>query len=143
MNDVPQANSDSQPLARIPSLPESEAAVAFGGATAADPTTGDPAQREAADFAASKSRKQLEEEAYVAEHGRSERFRNHFENLAVFALWVSAISIALVALVWLAHMIMPTSRRWLSNEDLSHIQSIVTAGLLVGVIGNHFKKRLG
>jgi hypothetical protein len=40
-------------------------------------------------------------------------------------------------------MVLRPGDRWLSAEDLSHIQSIVTAGLLVGVVGNHFKKRLG
>lgn len=66
-----------------------------------------------------------------------------FENLAIVALWLSAVVIAACGLIWLAHMVLPEKWRWLAKDDVSHLQSIVTAGLLVGVIGNHFKKRLG
>lgn len=122
----------------IPPLSPSEVEAAN-----ADVVGPDDAQREAATLSRGKSRKELEEDAFRAEFGRSERFRNQFENLAIFALWGASVSVAVTSFIWLAHMIMPASWRWLTGEDLSHIQSIVTAGLLVGVIGNHFKKRLG
>ncbi len=48
-----------------------------------------------------------------------------------------------VGAVWLWHMGAPEKWRWLKSDDVSHLQSIMTAGLLVGVIGNHFKKRMG
>ncbi|NIJ34301.1 hypothetical protein [Sphingomonas oligoaromativorans] len=107
-----------------------------------DPRPLDAAQQEAADFSSGKSRDELAEEAFRGEHRRNEKFRNHFEVMAICALWLTAIAVTGIGSVWLLHMVLPANRRWLSSEDLSHIQSIVTAGLLVGVIGNHFKKRL-
>ena len=120
-------------------LPPVEAELA---AASVDSLDGDRARAEEAALVAGFTRKQMADRAYRAEHDRSERFRNHFERLAIVALWSMAIAILLIAAVWLLHMILPAERRWLTTEDLSHIQSIVTAGLLVGVIGNHFKKRL-
>jgi hypothetical protein len=127
-----------QSLLQIPKLPQSEIEAAKG-----ESSLKDAAQQEAATLASGLSRSQLEDNAAVADHHRSERFRNNFENLAIFALWVLSISVAAIGAIWLLHMVLPAKFRWLSTEDLSHIQSIVTAGLLVGVIGNHFKKRLG
>ncbi|MGN6124803.1 MAG: hypothetical protein ACTHOJ_17805 [Sphingomonas oligoaromativorans] len=108
----------------------------------ADPRPLDAAQQEAADFSSGKSRDELAEEAFRGEHRRNEKFRNHFEVMAICALWITAFAVTGIGSVWLLHMVLPAKYRWLSSEDLSHIQSIVTAGLLVGVIGNHFKKRL-
>jgi hypothetical protein len=137
MNEEPADNAAGQSREEIPGLPDFEAAAAL-----AEPVTNDPAQAEAAQLSEGLTKDELEKRAEVAEHGRTERFRDHFERLAIFALWVSAIAIALVGSVWLLHMVLPCRYRWLSTEDLSHIQSIVTTGLLVGVIGNHFRKRL-
>jgi cation transport ATPase len=86
---------------------------------------------------------ELKKDAERQEHHRNQRFRHHFEHIAVCTLWLAAIAIASVGAIWLWHMIAPSNLRWLTGEDVSHLQSIVTAGLLVGVIGNHFKKRLG
>ena len=86
---------------------------------------------------------ELQKDAERQEHHRNQRFRHQFEYIAICALWLAAIAIVSVGAIWLWHMTAPSNLRWLSGEDVSHLQSIVTAGLLVGVIGNHFKKRLG
>jgi len=139
MSEPADGNQSGQATVIIPSLPQSEENAALG----VPASLIDPAQQEAASLSSGLSRKQLEERAEIAEHGRSERFRNHFENLAIVTLWIAALSVIGLAIVWFWHLIMPSSYRWLNTEDISHIQSIVTAGLLVGVIGKHFKKRLG
>jgi uncharacterized membrane protein YjjB (DUF3815 family) len=84
----------------------------------------------------------MEDEAKRNEHGRNQRFRNQFEYIAIASLWLASAAITIVGGIWLWHLVAPPQGRWLSTEDVSHLQSIVTAGLLVGVIGNHFKKRL-
>lgn len=85
----------------------------------------------------------LQKDADFREHGRNQRFRHQFELIAICALWIAAAAIAGVGGVWLWHMAAPDRWRWLKSDDVSHLQSIMTAGLLVGVIGNHFKKRMG
>lgn len=134
---VESTESDGQPRETIPGLPESEIVLANQSEQA------DSASLEAITLSGGLSRGELEKQALFAEHGRNEKFRNHFENLAIIALWLSAVVIAACGLIWLAHMVLPEKWRWLAKDDVSHLQSIVTAGLLVGVIGNHFKKRLG
>ena len=89
------------------------------------------------------SAEEIQKDAEVREHGRNQRFREQFEWLAIASLWVSAVAILLVGGVWFWHLLLPERWRWLKPDDVSHLQSIVTAGLLVGVIGNHFRKRLG
>lgn len=86
---------------------------------------------------------ELQKDAVRREHDRNQRFRHHFELIAIASLWVAAIAITGIGGVWIWHMAAPESWRWLKGEDVSHLQSIMTAGLLVGVIGNHFKKRMG
>lgn len=86
---------------------------------------------------------ELKRDADRQEHDRNQRFRHHFELIAIGALYLGATAISGVGGVWLWHMAAPPSWRWLTGEDISHLQSIMTAGLLVGVIGNHFKKRVG
>ncbi|HKR91371.1 hypothetical protein [Novosphingobium sp.] len=86
---------------------------------------------------------ELEQDAVRREHDRNQRFRHHFELIAIIALWLTAGFVVAIGAVWLWHMAAPLCWRWLSSEDVSHLQSIMTAGLLVGVIGNHFKKRMG
>lgn len=127
-----------QPI--IPGLPETEALAA--GDTTASPDVA-KAFLEAASLSAGKSPDQLASDAAFKEHDRNQRFRDHFEMLAIFALWASAFAICGIGAVWAWHLVAAPRLRWLSTEDISHLQSIVTAGLLVGVIGNHFKKRLG
>lgn len=134
---VESTESDGQPRETIPGLPESEIVLANQNEQA------DPANLEAIALSGGLSRGELEKLALVAEHGRNEKFRNQFEILAIIALWLSALVIAACGLIWVAHMVLPEGCRWLSKDEVSHLQSIVTAGLLVGVIGNHFKKRLG
>ena len=132
----PKQPSEISPLS-IPGVPESERAAAT--AAGADRF----AQLEEESLSQGLSENELKRQATLNEHGRSERFRDQFERLAVVALWLTALALAAIGVVWMAHLILPERWRWLSSDDLTHIQSIVTAGLLVGIVGSHFRKRLG
>lgn len=134
MNDFSSGIPDLQ----IPSLPLEEARAA----TSADPISAAKAWKEAEQLSKNKAPEELQAEAAELEHGRNQIFRNHFERLAIASLYVSSIAVAAVGGVWLWHMAMPQRWRWLPISDVQHLQSIMTAGLLVGVVGNHFKKRL-
>lgn len=77
------------------------------------------------------------------EHDRTENFRNHFERIAVCALWVFAAAMLVVGLTWFYHIITPETWHWLSPEGVAKIQNIVTGGILAAVAGGHLKRRLG
>lgn len=122
----------------IPGVPESERLASSGPAQATD-----FAQLEIESLTQGLSEDELRRRATHSEHNRSERFRDQFETLAIIGLWAVSLAVAAMGVVWIAHLILPLRWRWLSSEDLTHIQSIVTAGLLVGIVGSHFRKRLG
>ena len=121
---------------QIPGVPAEETAAAGRASSNAQ------AWREAASLTRDASPEDLASDAASQEHDRSQRFKNNFEWMAIGGLWLGAVAVAAVGGVWLWHMAAPSRWRWLTGEDVSHLQSIMTAGLLVGVIGNHFKKRL-
>lgn len=125
------------PAPQIPDIPAAETAAAL------DPAASAQSRAEEELLSQNATPEELERDAARQEHGRNQRFRHHFEYIAIGALYVAAIAILGIGGVWLWHMAAPTRLRWLSQEDVSHLQSIMTAGLLVGVIGNHFKKRMG
>lgn len=133
----PLEPSGEPPPKKIPGLPAAEIAAAVEGISL------EKAIAEVDSLSRNETPEQLERDAQRKEHSRNQRFRDHFEWIAIFALWVAAISITAVGAVWLWHMAGPEKWRWLKGEDVSHLQSIMTAGLLVGVIGQHFKKRMG
>lgn len=126
----------------IPPLPLEEL-VAAGSVMSGETVSIDFGQSEVENLSSRRSKKQLSEDAEASEHRRSENFRDHFERLAVIGLWIAALTLGAISIAWVAHMVLPAKWRWLKSEDLTHIQSLVTTGLLVGVIGNHFKKRMG
>jgi hypothetical protein len=84
----------------------------------------------------------LEREAAEQEHDRNQKFRNHFEKIAIGALWILAFGLLAIALIWLYHMVTPICWHWLDIEQLDDLQGILTGGLIVGVLTDHFRKRL-
>lgn len=122
---------------QIPGIPPAEQAASGESASI------ERAWAEAELLSRNATPEELERDAAQREHDRNQRFRHHFEKIAIVALWVAAFAIAAVGAIWIWHMAAPERLRWLKGEDVSHLQSIMTAGLLVGVIGNHFKKRMG
>ncbi|MBO9724295.1 MAG: hypothetical protein J7530_07970 [Novosphingobium sp.] len=138
MNDPgpPPEISGEPPPKKIPGLPATEIAAAVEGISL------QKAIAEVDSLSRGETPEQLQRDAERKEHTRNQRFRDHFERIAICSLWVAALAIAAVGGIWLWHMAMPESARWLKKDDVSHLQSIMTAGLLVGVIGQHFKKRM-
>lgn len=129
-------SSDTLPqIPRGPALREKVTAAAAGSDT--------KAQKEEDQFGSKRSAEQLAEDAAELEHGRTQRFRDAFEHVAIGALFVGGCIILVLAAVWALHLVLPADKRWLTAEDLTHIQTLLTAGVLVGVVSSHFKKRLG
>lgn len=133
----PRPELSGGPTPQIPGLPPTELAASISR------TSVERAVAEEESLSQKATPEELQKDADRREHDRNQQFRHHFELIAIGALYIGATAITGVGGVWLWHMAAPQSWRWLAGEDISHLQSIMTAGLLVGVIGNHFKKRVG
>jgi hypothetical protein len=115
----------------------------------------DPALKEAAQLSSGKSIDELEELARRKEHARGEAFRDHFENLAIAAMYVLFGTLCVFGIVWALHMILPERcvsiigcksyciGRWLTGDQITILQDIVTGGLIAGLLADHFRKRVG
>jgi hypothetical protein len=77
------------------------------------------------------------------EASRTERFRDHFERLAIVTLYVVWAILCLVAVARLYHLLAPPLWWRLPDEQVARLQSIVTGGVLASIAGGHVKKRLG
>lgn len=124
----------------IPGLPpEEEQAVRADS----DGAKGSTAAAEARQIASGLPADELARQARELEHGRTQRFRNHFEILIIGGMYSFAITLAVIGATWLWHLITPEQLHWLKSDALAHVQNIFTGGILAGVIAEHFKKRLG
>lgn len=101
------------------------------------------AAAEAAQFASGKSKEELEREAAELEHGRRQKFKNHFEIIAISGMYVFALTLVAIGLTWLYHLLAPDSWHWLKPDGVSKVQNIFTGGILAGVVADHFRKRVG
>jgi hypothetical protein len=114
----------------------------------------DPAIKEALQLSSGKTAKELEEEALKREHERDQKFRDHFELLAIAAMYVLFASLCVFGFVWVLHMILPEQcqptcwwhvccvRRWLTSDQVTILQDIITGGVIGGLLADHFRKRL-
>lgn len=126
--------NEDPPKPRIPEVPPSESDLLEDG------TPQDSGAKEAALFEAGK---RLEDWSKENEHYRNEIFRDHFEMVAICALWSVSFLFASVGAIWFWHLLLPEKWHWLSPEGVSKIQNIVTGGILTSLATGHFKKRLG
>jgi len=102
----------------------------------------DQSAKEAKLLASDLDQEEIANLAAANEHKRNEKFRDHFECIAVSALWVAAATILIVAAVWLWHMLMPSSWHWLSKDEIHTLQNLVTGGMIATLATGHFKRRL-
>lgn len=77
------------------------------------------------------------------EHERNEKFRNHFEIIAIISLWGFFILFAGLILTWFWHYLTPACLHWLTTEQLSKVQTLATGGIVATIAAGHMKKRLG
>ena len=98
--------------------------------------------QEAKQLSSGKTEVELRREAAVREAGRTEKFRDHFEFLAVATLYFSWIIFAILGITWVYHLVALPSWYHLPEEQLKQIHAIITGGILAGIAGGHMKKRL-
>lgn len=123
-------------IPRIPPLSVEEQAAAI---------TADNSQAVAEEKSLSKNctPEELADIARNREADREQRFKDAFEHIAIQVLYIGATVIGVLAVIWALHLVLPEDKRWLTSEQLTHLQTLLTAGVLVGVVNGHFKKRMG
>lgn len=101
----------------------------------------DKGQQEALSLGRGLPARDLRREADESDHDRNERFKGHFDRIGVAGLYVTAIAVFLAALFWFWHLVTPW--KFLTDEQLAHLQNLLTGGILVSVATSYMKKRLG
>jgi hypothetical protein len=123
----------------IPGLPSVEQADAEGPPIDCI----DKGTREAAIFASGAPEEDIKKKALTAEAERTEKFRDHYEKVAICALWIVSALFLVVVLIWFYHIVMPDGWQWLPPDHIARLQSLMTGGVLASLAGTHMKKRLG
>ncbi len=77
-----------------------------------------------------------------SEHNRTEKFRDHFEHIAICGLWLVAALVLAAALAWFWHLITPESWHWLTADAVGKLQNLLTGGIFATLAAGHLKKRM-
>lgn len=130
------ARGDNEPNKRIPLQPPIEDVPA--------PPVGqlDDGQLEAKQLSRGLPRRDLKLEADEADHDRSQKFKNHFEKMAVVTVWILFFGFMGVGGVWFFHLVAP-AYGWLKPDQLDKLQGLLTGGVIAGLVADHVKKRMG
>jgi hypothetical protein len=85
---------------------------------------------------------EIEEEAAKGEARRTERFRDHFEHIAIVALYALAALFGVLVFTWFFHLLAPENWQYLTDIQIGRLQNIVTGGV-IGAVLTHIKRRVG
>lgn len=100
------------------------------------------ASKEGIQLGSGKSQRDLQQEADEADHDRDQAFKEHFERIALVALYLGALAVFISAGIWFYHLVAPEAWSRFSDGRLDAIQDFLTGGVIVGLFASHFKKRL-
>lgn len=127
-----------EPTKKIPGLPAEEAATLKD-----EVQEYDSGQKEARQLTRGLSQSEIEKEAAVGEHRRSEKFKDHFESLAIIGLYAVFLVFLLVGGIWFWHLLTPVSWHFLVAAQVATLQNIATGGIIASIATGHVRKRLG
>ncbi len=113
----------------------------------------DRSAKEAVQIASGAEIKDLEAEARANEHRRNQKFKDHFEILSIVMLDLLFLGFAVLATIWVLHLILPEKpvgkwfvyyfHCWLTKDQLDDIAGVLAGGLIAGLVADHFKRRMG
>ena len=130
-----------------PILPSEEGARRIPGIPPAEEealqSVDDRAEKEAQQLSSGRTEAELKREAVEHEHDRTEKFRDFFDGLVTIGIRVAFWVAIAFGITWTWHLLTPPCLHWLSEEQLNHLQNIVTGGVLASLLSDHFKRRLG
>lgn len=100
------------------------------------------AERESDFLTAGKSYEELEQVALRKEHDRTEIFRDRFNHVVVFILYMVVLILTLLASTWVYHIIAPRDAHWLDEVQIDKVQNLLTGGIVAGLGIDFIKKKL-
>lgn len=103
----------------------------------------DAASKEAVQLGSGLSDDEIRRLAAGGEHRRSERFKDHFEYLAVTALWLGGLAVLGMAGTLIFHLLCHNDWRWISEHQQDKLEYLVAGGVVSGVVTAHLRKRIG
>lgn len=77
-----------------------------------------------------------------AQHRRDDKIILH--RIKKYCFYVGGIVAGLYVLVWLWHVLLPQSLRWLNPDEITNLQNIslyILTGILSALVGNYFFKK--
>ncbi|MDK1377079.1 MULTISPECIES: hypothetical protein [unclassified Sinorhizobium] len=103
----------------------------------------DSALKEAELLGSNLTAEQIKRRAEANEANRNEKFRNHFEKIAILSLWGFFVLFTGLISAWFWHYLAPVAWHWLTAEQLTKVQTLATGGIVATIAAGHLKKRLG
>ena len=100
----------------------------------------DLGQQEALSLGRGLPERDLRREADESDHDRSERFKRHFDNIGIVAMYAIAFALLIAGGFWFWHIVTPW--HFLEPGQLTVLQNMLTGGVLVSVGTAYMKKRL-
>lgn len=121
----------------VPALSEADlvAAQGSGGVSGTDIL-------ETQQLSSGKSAEELKKLANNAEAKRTEKFRDHFERLSLWTLYIVWFALITMGLIWVYHLVTPDCMHLLLTEQIEKLQTFLTGGVIAGVASGHTKRRL-
>lgn len=126
--------NDFQEKPSIPPFSDAEKQVI------ADETLDSQSAAETKQLSSGKPESALREDTVKFEEVRAERFRDHFETIAVLSLYIVWMALVGLTLIWLYHLVAPAQWWHLPLEQVKNIQAIITGGALAGFAIGQIKK---
>jgi hypothetical protein len=123
-----------QPAKKIPQLTVDELELL----KASDGASGNEASLLGSGFTEDEIRRRAADDEYL----RGKKFKDHFERLAIAAMWIAAAAILAVGSIWIWHLLASEEYRWLSKDAVDKVQNIFTGGILISAFADHFRKRV-
>lgn len=84
----------------------------------------------------------LEAEGKVREHNRYQSFRDHANAAALLVFWAVVLALLWGVAVYAAHLLMPTVVNFLSEKQLSRLESLLGTALLSSALTGYVNKRM-
>jgi hypothetical protein len=108
-----------------------------------EPDVAAPSDRLAKDEAAALgSNEDLDSDGKKKEHGRHQRFQEHANQVVVGLLWTVAVFTLIGMSVYVWHLIMPEPARWLTDNSLDSIRTLLTGVLFSSAMSGYVNKRM-